>query len=340
MTQKISDISEFELIEMIEKLINSQVNKSPGLTLATGDDTAVFNPEPGYEILITCDSMVEGRHFIKKLMSPIDVGRRAMVMNISDIGAMGGTPLYAVVSLGLTPSTPVKDVEDIYKGFFYELAPFNACIAGGNITGIDGPSFIDITLTGKVEKKHIALRSTAKPSDVVMVTGFPGQSAAGCHILQDHDTNNKSEYKTLVDSYLRPEHRAGEGKALAESGLIRSMIDLSDGLAGDLNHICQKSGVGAEIYQNMLPLSESLGKMARHYGLNQYDLILGASDDYELIFTCLPERAEEAENLLSEFNCPVSQVGRIVHPDDGSHLILENGAKESLDPSGWDHFSK
>lgn len=340
MTQKISDISEFKLIGIIEEILKSPMSNARGLVLGTGDDTAIFTPEPGYEILVTCDSMIEGRYFLKDFMSPIDIGRRAMVMNISDIGAMGGTPVYALVSLGLDPSTPVKDVKEFYKGFLYELDPFNACIAGGNITRIEGSSFIDITLIGKIKEKYATLRSTARPGDAVMVTGFPGQAAAGLHILQDHDCKEKSEYNILIESYLRPGHRANEGKALSESGLVNSMIDLSDGFTGDLNHICERSGVGVEIYQDMLPLSGSMDSVTEYYNLNKYDFVLGASDDYELIFTCPPENAKKVKNILSEFNCPVSQVGRIVQPDDGMSLILENGTKESLEPSGWDHFSK
>jgi len=340
MTQKVSDIGEFELIEMIKKIINPMKEKTTGLVLGPGDDTAVFTPEPGHEILITCDSMVEGRHYLKKIMSAFDIGRRAMVMNVSDIGAMGGKPGYALVSLGLNPSTPVKDVEDIYKGFIYELDPFNACIIGGNITKVDGSSFIDITLVGLAKKKHVVLRSTAKPDDVVMVTGFPGQSAAGYMVLVDDDLKDKSDHKPLTDAYLRPQHRAIEGKALAESGLISAMIDLSDGFTGDLNHICEESRVGVEIYQEMLPLSDSLDRMIHYYNLDKYDVILGTSDDYELIFTCPPENAEDVEHILLELNCPVSRVGRIVSPAHGLHIILKNSTKKKLHPAGWDHFSK
>lgn len=340
MTQKISDISEFKLIEIIEKMINSHNEKSRGLTIGPGDDTAAFKPEPGHEILITADSMVEGRHYIKEYISPVDIGRRAMVMNISDIGAMGGIPLCALVSLGLNPSMPVEDVEGIYEGFMKELIPFKASIAGGNITGVDGASFIDITLVGEIEKKHMVLRSTARPNDVVMVTGFPGQSAAGCRVIKNNDPDKISEYKSLVDSYLRPKHRAREGRDLALSGLISSMIDLSDGLAGDLSHICNRSRVGAEIYQDMLPVSDPMVGIAEDCKIDKYDLILGASDDYELIFTCSPENAEGVEKILSELNCPLSQVGKIVDQADGMSLILKNGTKKSLKPSGWDHFSK
>ncbi len=339
MVQRISGISEFKLIRIIEKLINPLNKKSRGLILGPGDDSAVFTPGPGSEILVTCDSMIEDRHYIKGSISPFDMGRRAMVMNISDIGAMGGTPLHAFVSLGLNPSTPVADVEEIYRGFISQLEPFGASIAGGNITRIDGPSFVDITLIGEVEKKHIIVRSNAGPGDAVMVTGFPGQAAAGCRILIDRNPESKPECKALVDSYLRPEHRAKEGKALAESGLITSMIDISDGFTGDLGHICEKSGAGADIYQAMLPRSDSLELAARYYNIDVFELILGASDDYELIFTCPPENSLKAVTLLSEFDCPVSKVGVIASPGDEMTIVMEDGSRKKLHPSGWDHFS-
>jgi thiamine-monophosphate kinase len=146
MIRKISDIGEFDLIERIRKIIDNAGHK-PGLLIhGIGDDAAVFKPEPGYEMVITCDSMVEGRHYLKEYMDPIEIGRRAMVMNISDIGAMGGIPLYALVTLGLTASETVEEIEDIYRGFLQELKPFNASIIGGNITKTAGNTFIDIPL--------------------------------------------------------------------------------------------------------------------------------------------------------------------------------------------------
>ena len=193
MGPKVSDIGEFALIERIKKIIEG-TGADPGLLVhGIGDDTAVFRyPEPGYEILATCDTMVEGHHYLKGYITPFEIGRRAMVMNISDIGAMGGKPLYALVTLGLASSEQVDDIEEIYRGFLKELEPFGATIIGGNISRIEGSPFIDITLIGTVKKDFKVLRSGARPGDAVMVTGFPGMSSAGYWLVSNKIPESKN----------------------------------------------------------------------------------------------------------------------------------------------------
>ena len=336
---KVSDIGEFELIERIQKIIDKGARKPGSLILGIGDDTAVFHPDPGCEILVTCDSMVEGRHYLKDYITPFELGRRAMVMNISDIGAMGGKALYALVTLGLNLFTPVSYIEEIYRGFTVELEPFGASIIGGNITKTDGSPFIDITLIGSAKKELLTLRSGAGPGNAVMLTGFPGQSAAGYWLITNH-INESTQNKTLFDSYLRPQHRAREGHALAASGKITSMIDLSDGLSGDLYHICDKSAVGAEIKEEMLPVCKAIESISALYGKRVIDFTLGASDDYELLFTCPPDNIEEVKIILAEFGCPVTHIGDIVPLSQGMTLITKKGEKQELIKKGWDHFSK
>jgi len=230
---KVSDIGEFALIEKIRGIIKKAGHGSGLLVHGIGDDAAVFRPpEQGCELLVTCDTMVEGHHYLKEYITPFETGRRAMVMNISDIGAMGGIPLYALVTLGLASSDMVNDIEEMYRGFLTELKPFGATIIGGNITGIDRNPFIDITLIGSVNKDFKVLRSGASSGDSILVTGCPGKSAAGYWLILNKIPESK-QYKTLFDSYIRPVHRAREGHELAISGKISSMIDISDGLAGD-----------------------------------------------------------------------------------------------------------
>ena len=340
MEQKVSDIGEFELIERILKIVN-KTGRNPGLLVqGIGDDTAVFKPpEPGYEMLATCDTMVEGRHYLKEYMTPFEIGRRAMVMNISDIGAMGGIPLYALVTLGLSSFESVNDIEEIYNGILKELEPFDAAIIGGNISRVEGSPFIDITLIGTVNRDFKVLRSGARPGDAVMVTGCPGNSAAGYWIISNK-IQGFEQYKTLLDSYIRPRHRAMEGRALGLSGKITSMIDLSDGLSGDLFHICNKSGVGAEIREAMLPSCRDLEDVSGISGIKKEDFILGASDDYELLFTCSVADIDAVRLILSGFNLPVAHIGIVVPVLQGITVIDGNGEKRALLKTGWDHFSK
>ena len=183
MSETLADIGEFGLIHRIDKLLRKEGVHTPGVTLGIGDDAASFRPHSGYELLLTCDCMVEGRHYLLEHINPLDLGRRAMALNISDIGAMGGRPLYALVSLGLRANTLAADVEAMYRGFVAELNPFGASIIGGNLTKSGDGVFIDITLIGEVEEGKIVRRSTAQVGDAILVTGYPGQASAGLHML-------------------------------------------------------------------------------------------------------------------------------------------------------------
>ena len=339
MDETIADIGEFRLIHRIHTLLEKQGCHTPTVTLGIGDDAASFKPGEGYEILVTCDSMVEGRHYIKEFIKPVDLGRRAMVMNISDIGAMGGRPLYALVSLGLPPQTPVKNVEGMYLGFVQELEPFGASIIGGNITGTDGTSIIDITLIGEVEKERMIRRSTARVGDSILVTGYPGQAAAGLRLLLDAEDGGNMLDHPLVKAYNNPSHRAKEGYAVARSGYATSMIDISDGFLGDLGHICEMSVVGAEIIEESLPLSEPMREISLSSGKDIFEMVLRDSDDYELIITCPPENVDKVCSVITGLShIPVCEVGRITKHSKGMKLISKDGSVRPIRPSGWDHF--
>ena len=341
MTERASDIGEFGLIRRINELVKQEGIRSERVTLGIGDDTAAFLPRSGYELLITCDCIVEGRHYLPEDIRPLDLGRRAMVVNISDIGAMGGKPLYALISLGLKAETSVQDVEEIYRGFLLELNPFNASIIGGNITKSGNGMFIDITLIGEVEQGKAVLRSGARPGDVILVTGYPGQSAAGLHLLLHERGDSKIKEHPLVRIYNTPSHRAQLGEAIAQTGCVSALIDTSDGFLGDLGHICEESRVGAELTKEKFPLSEHLREAALRLGRDPYDFFLGDSDDYELIITCRPEDVPRIRSTVSRC-CPVlvSEVGRITGKAGEIFLLLPDGTKHPVKPSGWDHFQE
>jgi thiamine-monophosphate kinase len=340
MTELVADIGEFGLIDRIHELLQKEGVQTPGVTLGIGDDTASFLPHAGYEVLVTCDCMVEGRHYLPQHITPLELGRRAMVINISDIGAVGGKPLYALVSLGLRADTPVLDVEAMYRGFVAELNPFGASIIGGNLTKSGDSPFIDITLIGEVEYGKTVRRSTAKVGDAILVTGYPGQSAAGLQLLLHVQRMEGLRDHPLVRAYNTPSHRAREGRAIAKSGCVTAMIDTSDGFLGDLGHICKESAVGAELIQEKLPISEDLRQAAQKLGQDPYDLVLKDSDDYELIITCSPDHVDQICSAVSALSdAPVTEVGRITDVARQIKLILPDGTQSGIKPAGWDHFT-
>jgi thiamine-monophosphate kinase len=340
MTELVADIGEFGLIDRIHELLQKEGVQTPGVTLGIGDDTASFLPHAGYEVLVTCDCMVEGRHYLPQHITPLELGRRAMVINISDIGAVGGKPLYALVSLGLRADTPVLDVEAMYRGFVAELNPFGASIIGGNLTKSGDSPFIDITLIGEVEHGKTVRRSTAKVGDAILVTGYPGQSAAGLQLLLYVQRMEGLRDHPLVRAYNTPSHRAREGRAVAQSGCVTAMIDTSDGFLGDLGHICKESAVGAELIQEKLPISEDLRQAAQKLGQDPYDLVLKDSDDYELIITCSPDHVDQIYSAVSALSdVPVTEVGRITDVARQIKLILPDGTHSGIKPAGWDHFT-
>lgn len=337
MSETLKELGEFGLIRRIRGILEREGAKPPSdLTVGIGDDAAAFRARAGYETLATCDSVVEGRHYLPRFMGPRDIGRRAMVLNISDIGAMGGRPRYALVSLGLRPETPVEDVEETVRGFLDELNPFGATIIGGNITAVRDDAFIDITLMGEAREGSLLRRSGAGPGDVLLVTGCPGESNAGRQCLVHGLTPADHP---VAEAYIRPSHRAREGASVAESGRATSMIDTSDGFLGDLGHLCEESVVGAELFQERFPVSKTLADAAILLKQDPHDLFLGPSDDYELIITCAPEHAHAVRAAISStYGGPVTEVGRMTDPGRGIRLLLGDGSERTLSPKGWDHF--
>jgi len=337
----LAEIGEFGLIRLINELVEQRGRRAPGLTTGIGDDTAAFIPDEESEYLLTCDCLVEGRHFLPGLTRPEHLGRRAMTANISDIGAMGGLPLYALVSLGLKPGMRAADILALYRGFLEELNPLDATIAGGNITKTEGPFFMDITLVGKAPKGRLLLRSAARPGDAVLVTGHPGRAAAGVELLRRRPDDAAVRDNPLVRAYTLPSHRAREGAALARSGLAGAVIDISDGFAGDLAHICEESATGARILEQSLPLSPELEEEARRRGVPPADLVLRESDDYELIITCRPDRTADVRSVISAVSdVPVTEVGRMTAEAGKMELVLPDGSSRPLAPRGWDHFKQ
>lgn len=338
MADTLASVGEFGLIARLERLLAAHGVAAPGLVLGLGDDTAAFQPQPGQQILLTCDVQVAGRHYLPQVISPRQLGRRCMAVNLSDIAAMGGQPLYALVSLGLERATEVAMVEEMYLGFLDELNPHGAAVIGGNLTQSAGPSFIDVTLIGQAPAGQSLGRRGAKPGEAILVTGWPGQAAAGLRQLLNPPQGQEPE-PALLTAYLTPTPRCRLGRAAAQSGLASAMIDISDGLLGDLDHICRLSGVGALLQVENLPVSPALARACAQWGQDPLEVCLGASDDYELIITC-PEAHVPAllKAMAAVDPTPVRQVGSLLPAGQGLWLETPQGRRR-LHPAGWDHFA-
>jgi thiamine-monophosphate kinase len=259
-----------------------------------------------------------------------------MMLNISDIGAMGGHPLYALISLGLKNETLVSDIEALYRGFLAELQPFGASIIGGNLTKSGDGIFIDITLIGDVEEGGAVRRSGAKPGNEILVTGYPGHSAAGLQLLV---RSLAGEDHPLVRAYIKPSHRAREGRAIALAGCATAMIDTSDGFLGDLGHICEESNVGALLVQEKFPISDALREAAELLEQEPKEFFLRDSDDYQLIITCATADVHLIRSAVAlTYSGPVTSVGQVTAPNQGIRLLLPDGSEQALSAKGWDHF--
>ncbi|MFZ2448159.1 MAG: thiamine-phosphate kinase [Syntrophobacteraceae bacterium] len=241
----VKDLGEFGLIGRIAKLLP---DTPPDVVVGIGDDVAVLKTSGPDYLLATCDIQAEGVHFTRGAITPYQLGRRAVAINVSDIAAMGGNPLWALVSLAIPETTDVAFIEELYCGMREQAGLAGASIVGGNLSR-SGPGIaIDITLLGQIAPARLVLRSGAREGDAVLVTGFPGDSRAGFELTRRPDLRvSEPARKRVLERHLTPQPRLREGQALARSGLVRAMVDVSDGLLADLGHVCAASGTGAVI---------------------------------------------------------------------------------------------
>jgi thiamine-monophosphate kinase len=335
---------------MITRLrsIVDEVSREHGLdqdrvAVGIGDDTASLRPTPGFETLVTCDIQVDGRHFSPSWISARKLGARCASINLSDIAAMGGLPRAALVSLALGPEPAVEDIEELYRGLCETLAIHDTILVGGNIASLFSGLVIDVTLIGEVENGRAVHRDTAAAGDLVWVTGYPGSAGTGLQLLQTgigHGTTGK--YDDFVRAYLEPVARLGEGRALGSSQAVSSMIDISDGLLGDLYHMVEGRDVGIAIREESLPLREQLKEAAIDLGRSPQSLLLRASDDYELLFTAPPANAERALLALeTASSVAVWPIGEVVADAPGQVLLVgRDGRRRAAVPHGWDHFTE
>ncbi len=346
----ISELGEFGLIDRLRAILG----QAPEGEEWIGDDTAVLRAPAG-TILFTSDMLVEGVHFDLELTGPADLGYKSIAVNMSDVAAMSGTPRRAVVSLGLRAGLQVDWVEDLCRGMKQCCDEFDSAVAGGDLSRSDC-LVISVALIGNPAGRRVTLRRGARPGDAVCVTGTLGRSAAGYRLLRagikgggfggvaaplgtdprapEAANPPKSTGEDLKLAHLRPTPRVREAEVLRRH-LPTAMIDVSDGFAADLGHLCDSSGVGVVISAADMPLPNldnlSLDKTA-------LDLALAGGEDYELCFTIPQDRFDKAASeVVKATGTPVTRVGEIVDQARGRILLIE-GDEHPLEVLGWDHL--
>src|SRR5277367_944381 len=281
-----------------------------------GDDCAVLRVPPGHELLVTTDFSIEGVHFRRDWHRPELVGWRCLTRGLSDIAAMGGEPVAAFLSLAVAGEVPQKWVNGFLRGLLKLADEFGVPLAGGDTAQSTGGIEADIVVVGSVPKGKAVLRSGAKPGQQIYVTGVLGGSAAAlARLIESRPVGEYSRY-------LKPRARVAAGQWLRRRGAVSAMIDISDGLSTDLEHICAESGVGAEIEASAIPRAS--GEVA-------LDLALHGGDDYELLFTSAAEIPAKVAGVK------VTRIGRVVR-GSGMRLIGVNGRRAVLRAGGWEHF--
>src|SRR3989440_10197438 len=311
----ISALGEFELIARLTAGLISRAD--------IGDDCAILDLGSDQLLLATCDSQVEGIHFTLRTSTPEQIGRKALAINLSDIAAMGGVPRYALVSLILPPQLPLAVLDSIYTGLRLEAEQYDTAIVGGNIasTGKSDQLTIDITLLGTVERGQAIRRDGARVGDILCVTGSLGDSAAGLHTLLHPDPSYPQEAQEFLRAIHRmPRPRIEEGRVLSQLGsqVVTAMLDISDGLSGDLGHLCERSHVGARVDLAHLPLSPEFHIVKEGTCRDPFQWALHGGEDYELLFTVSPGNERRViETVQSATGTPVTVIGSILPAGEG-----------------------
>jgi len=310
-------LPERQLIAAIRRLKQPRARGS-AVVKGIGDDCAVLRPPRGQELLVTTDFNLEGIHFRREWHPAETVGHRCLARGLSDIAAMGGEPIAAFLSLALPGDLPQRWVEDFLKGLLRLGRRFGAELAGGDVSTSPGGVLADIIVLGAVPRGRAVLRSGAKPGDRVYVTGALGGAAA---VLSRMFAGERGLKARDCPRHFYPEPRVEVGRALREKKLATAMIDVSDGLSVDLAHICEESGVGAEIDAEAIPRERGVDlRFALHGG-----------DDYELIFTARGRVPRAIAGVA------VSEIGVITR---GRKIVLCGpGGRKELKAEGWQHFS-
>ncbi|MDE5416186.1 thiamine-phosphate kinase [Alkalihalobacterium chitinilyticum] len=319
----------------ITKITPKQV-KQRELIHGIGDDAALFHIEGAYDEVICVDTMVEDIHFRKDTMAPFHIGHKALAVNISDIAAMGGTPLFYLVSIAIPKDWEDEELYEIYEGMSKLASQYEMDLIGGDTVSTKDKLVISVTVIGKIEKGRRLLRSQAKSGDLVFVTGNVGSSAAGLHLLFEKTRTGSfsKEEMELIQSHQMPQPQVKAGRVLAQSNCRLALNDVSDGLASEANEIAEASGVTIVIEENKIPIIPVIDAIDPEQRLKW---ALFGGEDFQLIGTMSEENWEMVHKQLEKQGVTASVIGKVTAGEAKVFLQTEENLVE-LKKEGYNHF--
>ena len=336
---ELSALGEFGLIDLISK--NVQLRHTETIK-GIGDDAAVID-SGNQKTIVTTDMLIEGVHFDLVYTPLKHLGYKAVVVNLSDIYAMNARPKQIVISIGLSSKFSLEAVEELYAGIMLACEQYNVDVAGGDTTSSRSGLVINITAIGVADEADIVYRNTANETDLICVTGDLGAAYLGLQLLNREKQvflanpgaqPDFSGYDYLLERQLKPEAQRWLIDDLKTAGIKpTSMIDISDGLASELFHICRQSKKGCRVYEEKIPVDVKAGELAEEFNMNVLTCALNGGEDYELLFTVPVTDFEKIKTIKD-----VHVIGHITDEAAGLFLIGKNNEQIELRAQGWDAF--
>ncbi|MBK5274946.1 MAG: thiamine-phosphate kinase [Desulfuromonadales bacterium] len=344
--KNLSNLGEFGFIDRIA----ARVSGGPGVITGIGDDAAVTALTPGMQLLTSTDMLLEDVHFRRSWHDPYHLGRKSLAVSISDIAAMGGIPRWSLLSLAIPSDLPLDFLDEFIRGYLAMATEQGVALIGGDTCSSRSGLVISVTIMGEQLPDLILRRSGAAPGDDIWVTDTLGDAALGLKLLeggldsaQPPNIAQKPDcpligVEGLLSRLLDPTPRTVAGQALAGSGLVSAMIDISDGVLADYGHIARLSAVGGSINLEALPLSPAFCSAAAGFDSFPYQLALSGGEDYELCFTSPPRYRENIADLLKKCGVDGTPVG-IVTSSPEVKVFLADGAEFAHKTEGFTHFA-
>lgn len=334
---KVKDLGESGVIKLLTEMVTRQRQGTDNaachnfeLTVDAGDDAAAWRSGKGTE-LFTTDTAVEGVHFTRATTDFEDVGWKIMAANVSDVAAMGGLPLYALITVGMPPDTEIDDLKSLYRGIIGLGNQYGVAIVGGDV--VRCPTvFVTVGLTGFCQGDPM-LRSTSRHGELIAVTGYMGNSAGGLEILGKSLPIYGEAADYLRAAHKRPRPCVSQGLSLHRKG-VRTAMDISDGLVEDLSKLCRASGVAARLASVNIPIHPSLKEV---FPQGYMDLALSGGEDYQLLFTAPPDLMHQA---LPSLPPTPAVIGEVIEGEAGQVTVVDSdtGERMVVTHGGWDHF--